>query len=766
MRRMTMLFAVVLALTSVGLSGQNPQQAYRAAVTLETVDGDLPGAIELYEKIAEGPDRALAATALLRMAGCYEKLGQAQARTIYTRIVKQYSDQRTQVVEAQARLAALAPAAPTNAAAEATGGRIVLPFPGGTVDLGGGGDYGISRDGRWGLIQDYSDNGINVGLFEYATRTVKWITDFSLYETRADSLVMSPDNSRVAYTAGGLLDGEDALEVHLATLNEAGDVIDRKVLLRKNPVGDHRSPIGIPSGTSGTGFWLHGWTPNDELIVRVPREDGWWQVSRLDIATKRLTQIASFPPNTVGGGAHLSPDGQFLALMHRQDEGIEIITQAVNGSKRSSITAITPPSFNRPAVGWSRDGSHLLFVGVGPAARPAPALRFRGSEQSDQRDLWAVRVEAGERVGAPFVVQRNYPTNEAPQWVGDKASYAVGSGQTGRVVTMHLDGTGVARRLAVAPDALEVTPRWSKGGDLAYLLLGNRRLVIQHPDGSTRERPVPDGITRLVGFNAEGTVVIADGPPPGNGNYPSDQPRSISLYDLETDRWSRVEIPGARPGWRAQPGFTAVHGGPADYVLYYPVARRDDAKQTNLGPFEIHRQDAAGRVTTVYSSNQPLDLGPRPFWLSADGSALRFVEGLYYRELDLQTGKARDLTQILDAGKAYTSESIRSVNPVSSADGRRVVIRPERGGNTLRIVDVLAGTSHEVTVLIDAIVGQQVDLTPEEQLAEVRLYPSLGEFQVSAAGDQIAATIRVFVSEYRILVEDPLEKHFRETGGR
>jgi len=46
------------------------------------------------------------------------------------------------------------------------------------------------------------------------------------------------------------------------------------------------------------------------------------------------------------------------------------------------------------------------------------------------------------------------------------------------------------------------------------------------------------------------------------------------------------------------------------------------------------------------------------------------------------------------------------------------------------------------------------------------VYSVLGDFQLSPAGDQLAVTIDVDVSEYRVLVEDPLEKFLRETGGR
>lgn len=49
-----------------------------------TVDGDLKGAIEEYKKIVAGAgtNRALAAQALVRMAVCYQKVGDAEAKKI------------------------------------------------------------------------------------------------------------------------------------------------------------------------------------------------------------------------------------------------------------------------------------------------------------------------------------------------------------------------------------------------------------------------------------------------------------------------------------------------------------------------------------------------------------------------------------------------------------------------------------------------------------------------------------------------------------
>ena len=69
--------------------------ALRAAMETETVKGDLKDAIEQYKKIVAGAgtNRALAARALTRMAECYQRLGDSQARQVYERLLRDYADQ-------------------------------------------------------------------------------------------------------------------------------------------------------------------------------------------------------------------------------------------------------------------------------------------------------------------------------------------------------------------------------------------------------------------------------------------------------------------------------------------------------------------------------------------------------------------------------------------------------------------------------------------------------------------------------------------------
>jgi hypothetical protein len=107
--RITLMALLALAL-SLTLVGQNAQQTYQRALVLEQASGNLKEAIELYSQVMKsaGPDRALAARALVRIAGAQEKLGQkSEAADSYARILKTYPEQREQAALAQERLNAL-----------------------------------------------------------------------------------------------------------------------------------------------------------------------------------------------------------------------------------------------------------------------------------------------------------------------------------------------------------------------------------------------------------------------------------------------------------------------------------------------------------------------------------------------------------------------------------------------------------------------------------------------------------------------------------
>jgi hypothetical protein len=91
---------VAIALRPALLNGQqSPRQLFERARIVEEANQDLMQAIRLYEQAAAQAkgDRPLAAQALLRMAESYQKLGNAQATSIYERLVRDYADQKDAV---------------------------------------------------------------------------------------------------------------------------------------------------------------------------------------------------------------------------------------------------------------------------------------------------------------------------------------------------------------------------------------------------------------------------------------------------------------------------------------------------------------------------------------------------------------------------------------------------------------------------------------------------------------------------------------------
>jgi tetratricopeptide (TPR) repeat protein len=104
----TFLPAVLVILTlSARVAAQQASDLYHRGLVQEHAAGHLEDAIALYLQAARaaGADRALAARALMRAAGSYEKLGhQSDAMNVYAEVLRAYPEQRVEVSLAQERL--------------------------------------------------------------------------------------------------------------------------------------------------------------------------------------------------------------------------------------------------------------------------------------------------------------------------------------------------------------------------------------------------------------------------------------------------------------------------------------------------------------------------------------------------------------------------------------------------------------------------------------------------------------------------------------
>jgi len=88
---------------------QTADQLFEKALYLEEARGELQGAIDIYNQIAENQDAAqsLKAKALLHTGLCYEKLGSEKARHAYRDVINKYSEQAEEASIARERMTSL-----------------------------------------------------------------------------------------------------------------------------------------------------------------------------------------------------------------------------------------------------------------------------------------------------------------------------------------------------------------------------------------------------------------------------------------------------------------------------------------------------------------------------------------------------------------------------------------------------------------------------------------------------------------------------------
>ena len=101
--------ALALVILSSAYIQQSAEQLYQSGLYKEEVEGELEGAIAIYERILKdfSGNRATAAKALYHIGMCYEKLGKQGAQKAYQRLIDEYPGQKKEVALAKERLARL-----------------------------------------------------------------------------------------------------------------------------------------------------------------------------------------------------------------------------------------------------------------------------------------------------------------------------------------------------------------------------------------------------------------------------------------------------------------------------------------------------------------------------------------------------------------------------------------------------------------------------------------------------------------------------------
>jgi len=348
--------ALALALGAAQKDTQKDPRAeaqLQAAINKETVEGDLKGAIGLYQKIADGIDHMVAAKALVRMGQCYEKLGSAEARKAYERVVHEFSDQKETVATAQARLAALGHE-PASAAGVTVRQVWAGPWYGG---LGA-----PSSDGAYLTFRSASDD---LAIRDLATGKIRQLTKHQSPHQTAYQSVPSPDGKQVAY--GWYNDGRD--EVRVVGVDGA----EPRVLYSNAEVDAYPTD----------------WSPDGKNILTIlERKDRTRQIA---LVSSRDASVRLLKNSGERGLARprFSPDGRYIAyaLQQAPESGeYDIFVLALEGGRE--IPLVQHPA-NDVYPDWTPDGKRVLFF----------------SNRTGTMGAWWIQVAEGQPQGTPELIK-------------------------------------------------------------------------------------------------------------------------------------------------------------------------------------------------------------------------------------------------------------------------------------------------------------------------------------------------------------------------
>ena len=432
-----------IIILSAGIQGlwsasqpDNPAVLLRAAIEKEEVDGDLDAAIRQYQQVIKiaGADRAVAAQALLRLGGCYEKRGPEEARQAYQQLIRDYAEQAKEVAAARQRLAALS----TGSTARAGASRLSIHR---VPDLDT--FTSPSPDGRFLAFTDWNTG--NLTILDVAAGTKRPLTnDGTLGEPSrfAEFSVWSRDSQQIAclwYSAGA---SGDVYE--LRVLSVAGNAQPQTVAVPRDvwiepvdwsPDGSRILCYYISAGSSGLAFVTIGSRAIERLDVNFPSYPDW----TVSLVTGDGNAVVYSAP----AGGPSSPSDIFM---------------------RDLKTGATNPVVKHPAED--------LLLGVLPGT---DWLLF-ASDRRGSLDMWAVTLAGGKGELEPVLVKqglgRIYPlgfTNDGRYYYAtlsatDDIYLADVSLQSGRIA-------GEVRKLTTRWDGSSAHPRFSPDGEhLAYVV--------------------------------------------------------------------------------------------------------------------------------------------------------------------------------------------------------------------------------------------------------------------------------------------------------
>ena len=507
--KILVLAAVALGALAAAQGQERLDLQLKAAVYKETVEGDLQGAMTLYKQIVSNASvpRPIAAAALLGLGGCYEKLGQAEARKVYERLLAEYSDQAQEAAQARDRLAAISRTARMSSqeprfrkVAMAT--RLVYA------------DAQLSPDGK---EMAFTDRGV-VWVVPVASRADSNTTGIPTKLTGplgAFGVAWSRDGGSIVFNT----------RTGISLIARSGGV-PKEVIRDANRTNDPQmrtisvSPDGIRLAYS------RGRSPEE---------------SRVFLAGTGGEAPKELPSGAGNSMPAFAPDGKRLAYVHiskgQRPPGRES-TPAIEGEiwvatsdgANPAMASRLPGSLKGPV--WSPDGSMVAF------------LQKAGPGESRTPDLRVLTLTAeGRPVGTPARIKVPFQTyGLLAGWTADNKIGFLRDNPEQQAI-YRVPATG-GRAAQISAKGWASHPRWSRDG---------KRIYLRWDGGQIGWMPAEGGGVTVIPVD---TVVMEFEALPGGGNSVSPDGTAIVFSGahrshqganaLYTNIWT-VGIEGGQP---------------------------------------------------------------------------------------------------------------------------------------------------------------------------------------------------------------------------
>jgi Tol biopolymer transport system component len=326
-----------------------------------------------------------------------------------------------------------------------------------------------SPDGRYVSMTDWSTGDL-------ALRDL--VSDSTLRLTRkgswndssdfAETSLISPDGKTIAY--GWYSNSRISFDIMVMSLSGA-DSGSARAIYRGRPL----------SFTA-----VQAWTPDSRNVIAVI-EDSSTYIANVSVDGKGVRRIKTFESGFPDNLA-VSPDAEWLAYDIESDDATgrrNVLLSSLDGQSESVISNEKENDF---VVGWTRDGSRLLY----------------GSERDGTTGVWAVSIARGKRIGARVLVRsavpRMYPLGAMKT---GRILYGVNTGTsdvflasmdpatgelTSRPVAMNTPSNASSLSLAWSPDGRHLASIVARGGMING---GPSDLVIRSVDGGELRRLSP-----------------------------------------------------------------------------------------------------------------------------------------------------------------------------------------------------------------------------------------------------------------------------------